>query len=90
MASAQFDELNDILDLVYDTIINVEEALREDGKIGVLEWVSLAFNEASDLIHVALNADGVVADSMSKEETLVLLQKIITVGKTVAGFLSKK
>ena len=90
MASKQFDELNDILNLVEHVAITISEDLKDDGKVTLGEWVKLAFSEASEVVHVALNAGDIVADKMSSEEMIALLQKLVEVGQKLAEVFIEK
>jgi RNA processing factor Prp31 len=90
MESKQFNELNDILNLVENVAKKIVEDLKDDGKVSIGEWVQLAFSEAQEVIHVALNAGDVVADKMSTEEMVQLLNKLVEVGKELADIFIKK
>jgi hypothetical protein len=89
MESKQFNELNDILTLVQESLKAVHEALNDDGKISLMEWVGLVWDEASDAIHVATNAKDVISNEMSKEEIMALLEKVVEIGKEISAFFVK-
>jgi hypothetical protein len=85
----QFEEIMGILTLVEEVAVKIKADLEDDGRISLVEFVELIFSEATEAIALALHAGDVVADQMTEDEVLTVLQKLVEVGKTLASIFVK-